>query len=788
MYRFVLVLFLSISCVCGAARQAFCQQNAFPLRVGEKWVYDYDYRETRQCRLASPSSYDEEGTVYLEVKAKETSAGQDVYRVRETVKSEAGVVSCADIRLLKDDEGLKDAATGKILLNYQESSWSDYSFLFADAGTDNSCLLSGPVAVTVPAGAYSACKVAMTDRDESSVSFPAPRAVERASSEHYADQVGLVKSEWTETITDQAPPVCESIYRTTIELRKAVPAGQDVYEADDVSTRASLLTVAGETQSHTFHSASDVDYVRFIVDAGAGYFLETSNLQAGADTVLTLYATDGSTVVATGDDSGGRGSSRIQYAFASAGTYYAAVREKRSAAGGGYDLSIRKASTALYFPHVASGAGWWTGIACLNPGTAQATLTLTGYRNDGGPLSNALSFPGGECRDLEVRGEPVANCPFLGVGGKALGLASDYFYEDETDDLAWARVTSDQGVTGFALTGTTALDRLIGVPASRGGNLTLYFPHVVSDSDWSSTLVLVNVSERAATVSVQGFEDSGAEARMRVPVTLEPGEKYSKTVVEIFGSSAGAVGYLKAVSDEEIAGLVILSHKSTTQMVGEPAFADGSTTLYLPHIPVDPLWDSQVALANIGSGPASITVTAFGSTGSALASNRLSLAAGARYFGGPGGLVGGTLPSGSAYLQVSANQKLIGYDLFRTTDNRVITGVKAAATGLRTFYFSHVAANSTWWTGLVLVNRAARSASVTMTAYDQNGTSLGTAQNFTAIGGGAKKVDVVENFFSDGSLPTGTAWLKVEASQLLVGFELFGTKNFSQLAGFSVTE
>ncbi|MBW1679179.1 MAG: hypothetical protein JRJ08_03405, partial [Deltaproteobacteria bacterium] len=323
------------------------QENLFPLLVGAKWVYEYSYSEDVECEFASSTSENEPGVIYLEI----ISEDSDVYLVKKTIKSDDGLVSTSYTRLFKDSGGLKEWPSGKIIIHYRQSSWSNYTYLFAESGSDNKSFLSGPASVSVPSGNYSADKVSMTYHHEPEVYFPAPVIIDISSSEFYADGVGLVKSEWEKTIDNQAPPVCEYAYNTTIELKKEVPDGEDVYEPDNSFNEASVINLISETQSHTFHTSSDADYVKLNVQGDKEYYLETSNLKNGADTEIILYDTDGVTILADDDDSGGGRASRIRYFFPTAGTYFAAIREKNGSGSGGYDISVREVSSELYFPH-----------------------------------------------------------------------------------------------------------------------------------------------------------------------------------------------------------------------------------------------------------------------------------------------------------------------------------------------------------------------------------------------------------------------------------------------------
>ena len=108
----------------------------------------------------------------------------------------------------------------------------------------------------------------------------------------------------------------------------------DWYEPDNSAAQAKPIAVNGSAQSHTFHIAGDNDWVYFSASPGTSYTLQTSNLGSCSDTYLYLYGTDGSTLIASDDDSGGSLASRIVWTPTSSGTYYARLRHYSSSAGG----------------------------------------------------------------------------------------------------------------------------------------------------------------------------------------------------------------------------------------------------------------------------------------------------------------------------------------------------------------------------------------------------------------------------------------------------------------------
>jgi len=116
----------------------------------------------------------------------------------------------------------------------------------------------------------------------------------------------------------------------------------DAYEPDDTCAQARTFTVNGPAQTHTLHTMSDTDWVKFTATVGTRYTIETSNLGAETDTMLYLYRSDCSTQIANDDDGGVDSASRIVWDADASGTFYVKVGATFYVFGApnNYDLSI----------------------------------------------------------------------------------------------------------------------------------------------------------------------------------------------------------------------------------------------------------------------------------------------------------------------------------------------------------------------------------------------------------------------------------------------------------------
>ena len=128
---------------------------------------------------------------------------------------------------------------------------------------------------------------------------------------------------------------------------------------------------SGEICAADDNPAGDVDYWAFTAQAGTTIDLDAASLGVFSDPFVALYASDGVTQLASNDDAAGV-DSRLQFSFASAGTYYAAVSTIADPGGNSfpYTLHIRAIAGGPGDPITVRGdrLGLPVGIAVGNTG------------------------------------------------------------------------------------------------------------------------------------------------------------------------------------------------------------------------------------------------------------------------------------------------------------------------------------------------------------------------------------------------------------------------------------
>jgi hypothetical protein len=113
-------------------------------------------------------------------------------------------------------------------------------------------------------------------------------------------------------------------------------AGGDSYEPDGSAATAKLITTDGVPQNHTL-TASDYDWMIFSAVSGTAYTMQTSS---SLDTYMSLYDTNGSTLITSDDDSGTGANAMIIWTCTVSGNYYCVVRPYSSSNTGPYSVTI----------------------------------------------------------------------------------------------------------------------------------------------------------------------------------------------------------------------------------------------------------------------------------------------------------------------------------------------------------------------------------------------------------------------------------------------------------------
>jgi hypothetical protein len=403
----------------------------------------------------------------------------------------------------------------------------------------------------------------------------------------------------------------------------------------------------------------------------------------------------------------------------------------------------------LYFPHVDTSLPWQTEIAVINTGDQTVTGTLRGLSNDGQLVeTKAVTLAARSRRQIMVANEFTNH---INIG---------YIIFE----------TSAATVQGYTKLYQAGIYRAA-TPAVKVVNTgEIYVSHIDSSAQWWTGVTLVNTT--AATKNLTITFNNGVS----VPYTLNANQRRVFTIgsllndplqpgiqsavianaggvigLELFGSNAGMGG-------SQLEG-ILLTDKT-------------ASTIYYPHIDSNGWWTGIVAY-NPSQSACTITITPYSASGTLLATSTIPIAGREKYVGVVS-LLG--LPAQTAWFRVDATSPITGFELFGTASgNQLAAYSESGGIGGKSGVFAKI--EKSGWTGIAFVNTEESAASVTLTAYTDNGTVVAT--RVLPVGGHAKVVDLVEAIFTQ---DIGNAtYIAFTSDRNVVGFQLNGTSDGTML-------
>jgi hypothetical protein len=405
----------------------------------------------------------------------------------------------------------------------------------------------------------------------------------------------------------------------------------------------------------------------------------------------------------------------------------------------------------LYFPHVATSIPWQTEIAIINTSDQTVTGTLRGINDEGQTVENkpvTLSARGR--RQITISEEFTSH---TNIG---------YIIFD-TDSAAV------QGYTKFYRAGYYR----VAIPAVKEVNTSnIYISHIASNADWWTGVSLVNTTSVTKNLTITF--NNGAS----VHHTLNANEHWVFNIADFFDNQPQP-GIQSAVitNASGVIGLELFSSSGWgTQLEGILLTDKTTSTIYYPHVGGDGWWTGIVAY-NPSASPCTITITPYSAEGTPLTPLTPPPIQGkGKYIGAVAEL---GLPAETAWFKIDSTSPITGFELFGTVDGQQLAAYAGGGeTGAKAGVFAKIEKNG--WTGIAFVNTEESAASVTLTAYNDNGTAM--ARQALSVGGHAKEVNLAEAIFPQQDI-SGATYIAYSSDRNVVGFQLNGTSDDLMLDG-----
>ena len=139
---------------------------------------------------------------------------------------------------------------------------------------------------------------------------------------------------------------------------------------------------------------------------------------------------------------------------------------------------------------------------------------------------------------------------------------------------------------------------------------TLVLPHFTESADlWQTQLALVNPGAEPLSVSVQAYDENGADLGS-TSLNLAAGEGRDQAVVDLFANLTSGKGWLRLTpSGAGLSGLMRFQHRVGGGIASLPLFTETGSGWVLPLLTNDASFASGFALVNLGGEARNLTLT-----------------------------------------------------------------------------------------------------------------------------------------------------------------------------------
>jgi hypothetical protein len=388
-------------------------------------------------------------------------------------------------------------------------------------------------------------------------------------------------------------------------------------------------------------------------------------------------------------------------------------------------------TTELVFPFRIRSDGTYTGISIANPNSYRVSATLTAYDADGAviagdgitnPVSITLPARGQYAKiDFEIFGETFnALSPgTIRIVGKAYNLQGFYFFGD---------------MSGPGLDGGTG-----GITGFSYWRLPLVFREGIAPFN---SLELYNPGSSEATVTIQLLDADGSLVASATQ-SIQAGGMLIRDIKDMVGVELNSFqgGYIKGTSDLP---LVVRDYfgnslESNILVAQTPTVL---TSFQIPFFASGGSYSTELTIVNVAPrDPADISLTLINDSGEEIAIDgnpvKFTIPAGAQLTQTVAGLfpaLGADLVAGSIRVDVRSIYKgpiptspgLIGSVRIAAADGSASAAIPLRIPPLSHFIYSHVAQDSNYFTGVVILNTNSEPATYTLDVYTKEGTLTGS--------------------------------------------------------------
>jgi hypothetical protein len=410
-------------------------------------------------------------------------------------------------------------------------------------------------------------------------------------------------------------------------------------------------------------------------------------------------------------------------------------------------------NAALYFPDVNTNFPWQTEIAIINTSDQTVTGALRGLNNEGQLIET-------KAVTLSARGR------------RQITIANEFTNHADIGYIIFdtASAAAVQGYTKLYIDGYYRA----AIPAVKEVNSSdIYISHIASNAQWWTGVSLLNTTSATKELTIT-FNNGQS-----VPYTLNANEHKVFTIEDLLNQRLQPDIQSAVITNASgIIGLELFGSNvgGSNQMDGILLTDKTAATLYYPHVAGDGWWTGIVAY-NPSASSCTITITPYSATGTSLSPLIRSIAGKGKYIGT---VVDLGFPAQTAWFKIDSTSPITGFELFGTADgNQLAAYAEKSGTSTKAGVFAKIEKNG-GWTRIAFVNTEAIAASVTLTAYNDNGTVVATQP--LSVPAHAKVVKPAEDIFFPQDISSAT-YIAYSSDRNVVGFQLNGTSDGTMLDG-----
>jgi hypothetical protein len=433
--------------------------------------------------------------------------------------------------------------------------------------------------------------------------------------------------------------------------------------------------------------------------------------------------------------------------------------------------------TTLYFPRLVTTENDFTGIAVANLDSSDATLRFTSYDKSGSQLTSSPGVALTNPKELTLARN--AQLPVVDTEVFGQGLTT-------RKPTGWFKIESTvRKIAGFFLMFDASLTVMDGADVGSQTLTSFVFPEV---EDLGFTQLHVANPNAGATTLTLDLVAADGRTRSSVSRTVEANGALADPLSSLFpGIAPSGSDYVRVSASQ---GVVPFEYLGRTEQYGEGIngqdLGSAATTLYSPQYVVGGgIFRTALSIVNVDSSSGTITLRLIGDDGVQIGVTRSELipAGGKVWITNQSYFVaaGGTLTQG--YVEIkSSGPRLTGSVVFGDPDRTTFSASLPLVASLRSaMVFGQLASNSTFFTGLAILNPNGGTVNAAIDVYDASGNLV--ANTFQAIGPGKRVSQLLTQYFPGlVGQSYSRGYFRVATDRPVASFALFGTNNLSVLS------